>query len=225
VICETSVVAALSEPRYSDPFVDDRRRMVEQQIRGRGITSDAVLSAMRTVPRHLFLPDELQAEAYADRAVPLGPHRSVSQPYIVALMTELAAPQAFERVLEVGTGSGYQAAVLAELAEQIYTIELDPLLAAQADENLRHLRYRRVHTRCGDGRGGWPEAAPFGAILVTACTDTPPPALVEQLAVGGRLVVPTGTPDRAQILSVFIRGAGSSLARRESIPVRFVPLE
>jgi protein-L-isoaspartate(D-aspartate) O-methyltransferase len=199
--------------------------MVEHQIRGRGITSDAVLSAMRTVPRHLFLPDDLQSEAYADRAVPLGRHRSVSQPYIVALMTELASPRASDRVLEVGTGSGYQAAVLAELAEDVYTIELDPVLAARAEQNLRQLRYRGVHTRCGDGREGWLEAAPFGAILVTACTDTPPPILVDQLAMGGRLVVPTGTRDRAQVLSVFTRGAGSRLARRETIPVRFVPLE
>ena len=199
--------------------------MVEEQVFGRGLTSEAVLSAMRTVPRHRFVPVSLTANAYEDRALPLGPGQSVSQPYIVALMTELASPRPGDRVLEVGTGSGYQAAVLAEIAESVYSIEVDPELTAAATERLQRLRYRNVHLRCGDGRYGWPEAAPFGAIVVTACSEEAPPALVEQLADGGRLVLPIGGVEKPQMLRVFSKRHDGKLDHRDVIPVRFVPLD
>jgi protein-L-isoaspartate(D-aspartate) O-methyltransferase len=199
--------------------------MVEEQIVRRQITSEAVLSAMRTVPRHQFVPEDLRAEAYEDRALPLGPRQSISQPYIVALMTELSAPRPGDRVLEIGTGSGYQAAVLAELAEAVYTVELDPELAARAAERLATLRYRNVHCRCGDGRKGWPEAAPFGAIVVTACAEEVPSILVDQLAVGGRLVLPSGSAAGDQVLRVLTKKRDGQLQRRDVIPVRFVPLD
>lgn len=199
--------------------------MVEEQIARRRITSDSVLSAMRTVPRHLFVPVSLQPQAYEDRALPLGPGQSISQPYIVALMTDLAAPRPGARVLEVGTGSGYQAAVLAELSEAVYTIELDPELAATAAERFATLRYRNVWCRCGDGRQGWPEAAPFGAIVVTACSRDVPPALLAQLAPGGRLVLPHGDAEANQTLQVIEKKSNGDIDRRDVIPVRFVPLD
>ena len=199
--------------------------MVEEQIHARNIHSETVLSAMRTVPRHLFLPESLRSQAYDDRALPLGPQQSISQPYIVALMTELAAPRPGDRVLEIGTGSGYQAAVLAEITESVYTIEVDPILADRAKQCLERLHYRNVHVRSGDGRQGWPEAAPFGAIVVTASTGNVPPALIGQLAVGGRLIFPCGDSRETQTLQVITKEAGGGLTTRDVIPVRFVPLE
>ncbi len=199
--------------------------MVDDQIRARNIRAESVLSAMRTVPRHLFLPESLRSQAYDDRALPLGPQQSISQPYIVALMTDLAAPRPGDKVLEVGTGCGYQAAVLAEIAETVYTIEVDPILAERAKHSLEQLHYRNVHVRCGDGKEGWPEAAPFGAIVVTASTQTVPPALIGQLAVGGRLIFPHGDSRDTQILQVVTKEEEGRLATRDVIPVRFVPLE
>lgn len=199
--------------------------MVDEQIVARDLTSDAMLSAMRTVPRHRFVPASLTAQAYEDRALPLGPRQSISQPYIVALMTELAAPRPGDRVLEIGTGSGYQAAVMAEVAESVHTIEVDPELAAAATERLSSMRYRNVQVRCGDGRDGWPEVAPFGAILVTACVEEPPPALIAQLAEGGRLVLPIGGSDKPQTLRMFCKQENGQLDQRDVIPVRFVPLD
>ena len=199
--------------------------MVEEQIKSRRVTSELVLSAMRTVPRHLFVPESLRSQAYEDRALPLGPQQSISQPYIVALMSELAAPKPGDRVLEVGTGSGYQAAVLAELAEIVYTVEVDPVLAKRATENLQRLHYRNVRTQCGNGRLGWPEAAPFGAIVVTAGNSEIPSALVGQLAVDGRLVMPIGDASKTQILRVVTKKRDGRIESRDVIPVRFVPLE
>ena len=198
--------------------------MVDEQIVARRVTSGAVVAAMRSVPRHRFVPAALTAQAYQDKALGLGPGQSISQPYIVALMTDLASPAPSERVLEVGSGSGYQAAVLAELAEAVYTVEVDAELAAAAADRLAQLGYRNVHVRCADGRVGWPDAAPFGAILVTACGEAPPATLVEQLADGGRLVMPIRRPSGDQVLRLYRRSGDGALEARDVIPVRFVTL-
>ena len=198
-----------------------RRRMVERQIEARGLTDERVLAAMRKVPRHEFVPPRARASAYEDRPLPIGHDQTISQPYIVAVMSDLADLDAKARVLEVGTGSGYQAAVLAELAAEVYTIEIVEPLATRAARTLARLGYGSVHVRHGDGYRGWPEAAPFDAIVVTAAAPTLPPALLEQLSVGGRLVIPVG--DRTQQLEVHTRTA-SGVSVKRVFPVRFVPM-
>jgi protein-L-isoaspartate(D-aspartate) O-methyltransferase len=201
---------------------DERDRMVREQIQARGIRDPRVLAAMRTVPRHEFMPESVRDRAYFDGALPIGLGQTISQPYIVALMTELGAIGPDAKVLEVGTGSGYQAAVLAELAGEVYTVEIVPELAARAAETLERLGYTNLHTRTGDGWRGWPEAAPFDAILVTAAPDRVPPALLEQLAPGGRLVIPVG--DRGvQDLEVHRRTA-EGIEVETVAPVLFVPM-
>jgi protein-L-isoaspartate(D-aspartate) O-methyltransferase len=198
-----------------------RTRMVVEQIEARGVKDPRVLAAMRRVPRHEFVPATERDAAYEDRPLPIGHEQTISQPYIVALMTDLAAPDAKARVLEIGTGSGYQAAVLAEVAREVYTIEIIDALAREAGRTLARLGYGAVHVRHGDGRLGWPEAAPFDAILVTAAGREVPPALIRQLAEGGRLVMPVGDDD--QHLEVHTRTARGIDVRRV-LPVRFVPL-
>jgi protein-L-isoaspartate(D-aspartate) O-methyltransferase len=205
-----------------DVWTGNRQDMVERQLRRRGIKDERVLQALRTVPRHEFVPQDLQPKSYADEALQLGPGQSISQPYIVALMTELARPLASDRALEIGTGSGYQAAVLAELVESVCTVERDPLLAELAQERLARLCYRNVRVRCGDGADGWPERAPFDVILVTAGCDRVPPSLLEQLAAGGRLVVPVGSPQGDQILRLIERDAGGRFTEQDVQRVRFV---
>jgi protein-L-isoaspartate(D-aspartate) O-methyltransferase len=195
--------------------------MVREQLERRGIRDPRVLAAMRTVPRHEFVPDAWRARAYEDGALPIGDGQTISQPYVVAVMTQLASVERGARVLEVGTGSGYQAAVLAELTDDVYSIEIVAALARRAAETLRRLGYSAVRVRHGDGRRGWPEAAPFGAILVTAAAGEVPPALLEQLADGGRLVMPVGGED--QHLLVY-RRRGARVEVRRVLPVRFVPL-
>jgi len=196
--------------------------MVRNQIERRGIRDPAVLAALRAVPRHEFIPGIRSAESYEDHAVILADGQTVSQPYIVALMTSMAEVRAGSRVLEIGTGSGYQAAVLAELAEEVFTVEVRPALHATARERLARLHYSNVHCRCADGRFGWPEMAPFEAILVTAAPPSDvPPALIEQLAEGGRLVVPVGEFD--QQLICLEKRAGV-VTRHPGTAVRFVPL-
>jgi protein-L-isoaspartate(D-aspartate) O-methyltransferase len=204
-------------------FARARQQMVERQLQGRDIADPAVLRAMGTVPRHRFVPSALAAVAYSDRALPIDEGQTISQPYIVALMTALAELAGAERVLEVGTGSGYQAAVLAEIVRQVYTIEILPGLAASAGARLRALGYGRVAVRAGDGYLGWPEAAPFDAIVVTAGATHIPEPLVAQLAEGGRLVIPVGASTRAQDL-IQGRKVGGRLVTRVVLPVRFVPL-
>jgi protein-L-isoaspartate(D-aspartate) O-methyltransferase len=199
----------------------ERERMVEEQIAVRGVHDPVVLAAMRDVPRHEFVPERWRTQAYADRALPIGEEQTISQPYIVALMTELAAVRPAARVLEVGTGSGYQAAVLATLGADVYTIEIVPVLAERARTTLARLGYTKVRTRQGDGYRGWPEAAPFAAIVVTAAPPEVPAALLAQLAPGGRLVIPVGTVE--QELQVHERTA-DGVRVRSVIPVRFVPM-
>lgn len=204
----------------ADPSAQ-RDRMVATQLEARGIESARVLAAMRAVPRHEFIPSDLSSRAYDDTPLPIGHAQTISQPYIVALMTELAAIGPNAKVLEVGTGSGYQAAVLAELAKDVYSIEIVEPLARQAAATLRRLGYTRVHLRTGDGYRGWPEAAPFDAVIVTAAPGTVPAPLLEQLAPGGRLVIPVGT--RAQMLEVHRRTRDGVEVER-TVPVRFVPM-
>lgn len=195
--------------------------MVRDQLRARGIRDAAVLVAMAKVPRHRFVPAALQPHAYEDRALPIGSGQTISQPYVVAYMTEAAGISSADRVLEIGTGSGYQAAILAEVAGEVYTIELLPELAMRARSVLRALGYGNVHVRSGDGYAGWAEHAPFTAIVVTAAPDHVPPALVEQLALDGRLVIPVGAGD--QELRLITRTA-EGLIEETLLPVRFVPL-
>ena len=199
-----------------------RVRMVEEQIAARGIADPAVLQAMRTVPRHEFVPERARADAYADWPLPIGHGQTISQPYVVALMTELAAVKPGDRVLEIGTGSGYQAAILSALGAEVYTIEIVEPLARSAEAVLRRLGYGRVHVRHGDGSRGWPEAAPFDAVVVTAAPPEVPPALVAQLAPGGRLVIPVGGGEE-QELRVLVR-TPSGIETRPGVAVRFVPM-
>jgi protein-L-isoaspartate(D-aspartate) O-methyltransferase len=201
--------------------VASRESMVRTQIAARGVKDARVLAAMRKVPRHEFVPDGVKAQAYDDTALPIGDDQTISQPYIVALMTELAALRPDAKVLEVGTGSGYQAAVLAEVARDVYSIEIVEPLAKRAEATLRRLGYERVHVRHGDGYRGWPEAAPFDAILVTAAPDTVPAPLLEQLAPAGRLVIPVGRG--VQQLEVHRRTEKGIEVERVA-PVQFVPM-
>lgn len=196
--------------------------MVEEQIAGRGVENTAVLDALRQVPRHLFIPESVRDQAYEDYPLPIGEGQTISQPYIVALMTQLADLGPDDKVLEIGTGSGYQAAVLSRLARQVYSIEILEPLGRRAAGILRRLGYDNVHVRVGDGYGGWPEEAPFDAILVTAAApDQVPRPLEEQLKVGGRMVIPVGK--YFQDLVVLTRTPEGKV-RRSVIPVRFVPM-
>jgi len=208
----------------SAAWADARHRMAQRQIAGRGIQDPAVLAAMRSVPRHCFVPRELQGRAYADCPLPIGEGQTISQPYIVALMTEMLDPQPTHRVLEIGTGSGYQAAVLARLVDRVFTVEIVPTLARQATARMRTLGIHNVQVRQGDGRLGWAEQAPFDSILVTAAAETIPPRLVEQLKPGGRLVMPVGAEHAVQRLTVLTKDRSGSVIRQETVPVRFVPL-
>jgi protein-L-isoaspartate(D-aspartate) O-methyltransferase len=207
-----------------DSLVLARQRMVSEQLAGpgRNITNVQVLSAMRKVPRHEFVPEPFRSEAYRDRPLPIGHNQTISQPFIVGFMTEQLEPQRADRVLEIGTGSGYQAAVLSELVARVYTIEIVEELAHRAAADLKRLGYTNVFVRAGDGYKGWAEAAPFDAIIVTCAPEKVPPALIEQLRDGGRMVVPVG-PTWNQELVLF-RKTGDRLDRRAVLPVRFVPM-
>ncbi len=202
----------------------ERTEMVYLQIRFRGIRAEPVLAAMDEVPRHLFVPDELQDEAYSDYPLPIGYAQTISQPYIVALMCELAGLTAEDKVLEVGTGSGYNAAVMSRIAADVYSIEIIPELSLQAASTLKNLGYDNVTTRIGDGYDGWQEQAPFDAILITAACDHIPPQLIEQLSPdGGRLVMPLGEQGFGQELIVATKN-GAQVEVEGKLAVRFVPL-
>lgn len=197
--------------------------MVERQLRGRGISDERVLEAMTEVPRQAFVPPDQQAAAHADTALPIGFGQTISQPYVVAFMTQALRLQPTDVVLEIGTGSGYQAAILSRLAREVYTIELVPELAARASQALEAQGYRNVHVRTGDGYQGWPEHAPFTKIMVTAAPEAVPPALVDQLAVGGIMVLPVGPSGGDQELRILTR-TDSGVVSERSLPVRFVPM-
>ncbi len=207
-----------------DSFARARQRMVTEQLTcpGRDITNARVLAAMGKVPRHEFVPERLRAQAYEDRPLPIGHGQTISQPYIVAFMTEQLEPRPADRVLEIGTGSGYQAAVLAELTAQVYTIEIIEYLAKRAATDLQRLGYTNVHVRAGDGYKGWPEAAPFNAIIVTCAPEKVPQPLIDQLKDGGRMIIPIG-PGWDQEL-VLLRKHGNQLEQRAVLPVLFVPM-
>jgi protein-L-isoaspartate(D-aspartate) O-methyltransferase len=198
-----------------------REKMVETQIKARGVKDPRVLSSMLTVERHLFVPPELQHSAYSDQPLPIGEGQTISQPYIVALMTELLGLKGAEKVLEIGTGSGYQAAILGELAKEVYTIEIIETLANSAKQRLLEMGYHNIHVKAGDGYLGWPEAAPFDAIIVTCSPDHIPKPLTEQLKEEGRMVVPVGT--YLQELKRIVKRSGK-IEATEIIPVAFVPM-
>ena len=202
---------------------DERQSMVARQVAARGVRDARVLEAMRNVPRHWFVPARLTAMAYQDRPLPIGHDQTISQPYIVALMTELLKLKPGAKVLEIGTGSGYQAAVLSELTDQVYTIEIIKPLAERTTKLFREKGYDSIHVRIGDGYRGWPTAAPFDAIIVTCAPEAPPAALVEQLADGGRMCIPVGGPGRQELILLTKRPDGS-LDRKHIVPVAFVPM-
>ena len=209
--------------RPDDGFAAARHEMIEQ-IRARGVTDTAVLAALEAVPRHLFVPPGERGRAYADRPLPIGDGQTISQPYMVALMTSLLELRPGKRVLEIGTGSGYQAAILSRVAGEVYTIEIRKPLADRARRTLADLGYRNVHVRTGDGYQGWPDAARFDGIIVTAAPPDVPEPLLRQLKVGGRLVIPVGDRDALQNLLVLTKRADGSFDRSNVMPVRFVPM-
>jgi protein-L-isoaspartate(D-aspartate) O-methyltransferase len=217
-----AVACSTAMPEVTDDrWEAERRSMVEQQLRGRDIRSEAVLAAMSRVPRHRFVPAEEQSGAYTDYPLPIGFGQTISQPYIVAFMTEALELRPEHKVLEIGTGSGYQAAVLAEMAREVFTIEIVDALAERSKQLLAELGYRNVHVRGGNGYLGWPEEAPFDRIIVTAAPDQVPPALVEQLKIDGLIAVPVGVGE--QTLQVLRRTPGG-LVLLKTLPVRFVPM-
>jgi len=211
----------VSESNARGDFKAVREKMVETQIKARGVKDPRVLSALRKVERHRFVPEEYLNSAYSDQPLPIGEGQTISQPYIVALMTELLELKGDEKVLEIGTGSGYQAAILAELAKEVYTIEIIESLASMARSRLSGLGYQNIKVKAGDGYLGWPEAAPFDAIIVTAAPDHIPKPLLDQLKEGGRMVVPVGT--YAQELRKIVKRSGT-IETTDIIPVVFVPM-
>ncbi len=217
----TTMTTDSSGHAADDAYAARRLAMVGRQIEARGIRDPRVLHAMRTVPRHRFVPEALLDSAYDDSPLPIGLGQTISQPYIVAYMTEALRVDPTHRVLEIGTGSGYQAAVLAGLAKEVFTIEIVPELGERARQSLAALGYANVHVRIGDGYGGWPDQAPFDRIMVTAAPEQVPQPLIEQLAVGGRLIAPVGRFE--QWIRILTR-TPDRLLEDTTIPVRFVPL-
>ena len=205
-------------------FVQRREEMVKLQIETRGIKDQATLAALRKVPRHLFVPKSIMDDAYDDRPLPIGYGQTISQPYIVAYMTEIVKPKPDHRVLEIGTGSGYQAAVLSEIVKEVYTIEIIDTLGSQARNRLSKLNYKNITVKTGDGYYGWKEKSPFDAIVVTAAAEHIPPPLIEQLKEGGRMIIPVGSPFMVQQLMVVEKKAGK-IRTTSMMPVRFVPFK
>lgn len=205
-------------------FIAARHRMVEEQLAGpgRGIIDERVLATMGKVPRHEFVPAEYRARAYDDRPLPIGHDQTISQPFIVAFMTEKLEPKPSDKVLEIGTGSGYQAAVLAELVGSVYTIEIVEPLARRAEADLKRLGYANINVRAGDGYKGWPEAAPFDAVIVTCAPDHVPQPLVDQLKEGGRMIIPVGRTGYQELY--LLRKKGGKVEQQAVLPVRFVPM-
>lgn len=212
------------DQRNRDDWSSARAVMMERDIRGRDVTNAAVLAAMEAVPRHLFVPMRERSLAYADHPLPIGEGQTISQPYIVAAMTELVAPKPGDVVLEIGTGSGYQAAVLAKIVKQVFTIEIVDPLAREAAERLSSIGYSNVTVRSGDGYLGWPEHAPFDGIVVTCGAEHVPQPLVDQLKPGGRMVIPVGPVNEVQSLLLIRKDASGHVTSRDTMAVRFVPL-
>jgi len=206
----------------SEAYRVERERMVSEQIVSRGVKHKATLDAMKKVPRHMFVPESQLANAYRDNPLPIGYGQTISQPYIVAYMTEIINPKAGQVVLEIGTGSGYQAAVLAEIVGQVYTIEIIPQLAESSKKLFEKLNYKNIHVKTADGYYGWEEVGPFDAIVVTAAADHIPPPLIDQLKDGGRMIIPVGTPFFVQQLMLVEKNKGKTTTKT-LMPVRFVP--
>lgn len=206
-----------------DERYEERSRMIKEQIESRGIEDKALLSALRQVPRHLFVSFEYRHLAYTDQALPSDFGQTISQPYIVARMTELLSLDKNKKVLEIGTGTGYQTAILAELASEVYTIEIVSGLYELAKANLSEFNYKNIHFILGDGYEGYEAAAPFDAIIVTAAPPTIPEKLVDQLAIGGKMVIPVGT--LSQMLYLFTKRKDGKMTKTEIFPVRFVPMK
>ncbi len=218
-------ILSTSASREEEAFRKERERMVRDQIEWRGVRDSRVLAAMRSTLRHEFVSPDLRSSAYDDRPLPIGFGQTISQPYIVAKMTELLEPKKDDRVLELGTGSGYQAAILAPLVREVYTIEIIEPLGNSAQEKLQRLGYTNIRVKVGDGYFGWPEKAPFDAVVVTAAANHIPPPLVEQLKPGGRMVIPIGNPFQVQNLMLVVKGKDNrDLKIYNMMPVAFVPL-
>ncbi len=216
-------LAGFAAPRQEDPWRSRRQAMVDLQIAARGVREPAVLAAMRKVPRHLFVPEALRASAYEDHPLPIGEGQTISQPYIVAFMTEALGVKPGAKVLEVGTGSGYQAAVLAEIGARVFTVEIVPGLAARSERLLGSLGYDSVRVRAGDGFFGWPEEAPFEGVILTCATPEIPGPLFAQLAEGGRLVLPLESESGGQVLTRVVKKDGRPRLT-SLLDVRFVPM-
>jgi protein-L-isoaspartate(D-aspartate) O-methyltransferase len=223
LIIQLMIMAGLFIPQ-TDKFETIRHRMVKTQIVARGVSNAAVIEAMKKVPRHLFIPKEYEDEAYNDYPLPIGHGQTISQPYIVAYMSEVLKPGSKMKALEIGTGSGYQAAVLAEIVSKVYTIEIVPELAKEADERLKKLGYKNIICKYGDGYQGWPEFAPFDIIIVTAAAEKIPQPLIDQLAENGRLVIPVGAPSGVQELQLVTKKKGKTETKNLTF-VRFVPFK
>ncbi len=223
LVLAAAPAAVSSSTQSSDRDLAARRgAMVDTQIAARGVKDSRVVAAMRKVPRDRFVPPELGARAYDDRPLPIGYGQTISQPYIVAYMTEALGIEAHHKVLEIGSGSGYQAAVLGELARTVYTVEIVPELASRATATLKSLGYRNVQVRAGDGFAGWPEQAPFDRIMVTAAPEDIPKPLLDQLGPRGRLVIPVGAQGSTQWLTIVDK-TGQGVTQRRTLPVAFVP--
>ena len=217
------VVITLNSCAQKNESSEQRRNeMVENQIIARGITDQNTINALKKVPRHLFIPDRLLELAYNDSPLPIGNEQTISQPYVVALMTELSKPRKGKRALEIGTGSGYQAAVLAEIVDQVYTIEIVKELEEIAKKRLTHLGYKNINTKYGDGYKGWPEFAPFDIIIITAACDHIPQPLIDQLNENGRLVMPLGKPSEIQDL-ILLEKKNEKIVEERITQVCFVP--
>lgn len=221
LICQSLLSFAFCEPTLKKNFEKERERMLSSQLVARGIKDVKVLGAMKKIHRHMFVPENMLSHAYSDEPLPIGEGQTISQPYIVAYMTEVLALQGEERVLEIGTGSGYQTAILAEITQQVFTVELVEALSQRAQEALKKLKYTNIIYKIGDGTFGWDEQAPFDAIMVTAAPDKVPHSLEEQLKIGGRMIIPVGSA--FQELVLVTRGK-KKFKRKKLLPVRFVPL-
>jgi len=217
-----SILIFISFSFQEDVYKEEREKMVKDQIEKRGVNDKLVLKAMRNVKRHLFVPEERIADAYDDGPLPIGYGQTISQPYIVAYMTEVIQPKAEFKVLEIGTGSGYQAAVLAEIVKEVYTIEIVTELANAATQRLKKLGYSKVNVKEADGYYGWKENGPYDAIIVTAAAEFVPPPLIEQLKENGKIVIPIGSPFMTQTL-MLIEKNGKKIKTKNLLPVRFVP--